>query len=41
MWDGTVDENWAREHHRLWLEREAARGRVAPPPPAAHVQAAE
>jgi len=41
MWDGTVDENWAREHHRLWLEREEARGRVAPPPPAAHVQAAE
>jgi formate dehydrogenase subunit gamma len=41
MWDGTVDENWAREHHRLWLEREAARGNIAPPPPAAHVQPAE
>jgi len=41
MWDGTVDENWAREHHRLWLEREQARGRVAPPPPAAHVRPAE
>jgi formate dehydrogenase subunit gamma len=41
MWDGTVDENWAREHHRLWLEREQARGRVAPPPPAARVQPAE
>jgi formate dehydrogenase subunit gamma len=41
MWDGTVDENWAREHHRLWLEREHARGRTAPPPPAGHVQPAE
>jgi formate dehydrogenase subunit gamma len=41
MWDGTVDENWAREHHRLWLEREAARGNIAPPPGAGHMQAAE
>jgi formate dehydrogenase subunit gamma len=41
MWDGTVDENWAREHHRLWLEKEAARGHIAPPPPGARVQAAE
>jgi formate dehydrogenase subunit gamma len=31
MWDGTVDVNWANEHHRLWLEREERRGRVAPP----------
>ena len=21
MWDGTVDVNWAKEHHSLWLER--------------------
>jgi formate dehydrogenase subunit gamma len=28
MWDGTVDTNWAKEHHSLWLEREAAKGRV-------------
>ena len=25
MGTGTVDENWAREHHRLWLEEEKAR----------------
>jgi formate dehydrogenase subunit gamma len=25
MGEGTVDENWAREHHPLWLEQERAR----------------
>jgi formate dehydrogenase subunit gamma len=25
MGDGTVDVNWAREHHALWLEQERAR----------------
>ena len=25
MWSGRVDRNWAREHHRLWLEEAAAR----------------
>jgi formate dehydrogenase subunit gamma len=25
MGEGTVDVNWAREHHALWLEQEAAR----------------
>ncbi|MDP2410690.1 MAG: formate dehydrogenase subunit gamma [Pseudolabrys sp.] len=25
MGTGTVDENWAKQHHRLWLEEEAAR----------------
>jgi len=25
MGEGTVDVNWAREHHRLWLEQEMAR----------------
>ena len=29
MWDGTVDVNWAKEHHSLWLEQEAAKGRIA------------
>lgn len=24
MWTGTVDENWARAHHSLWVERPAA-----------------
>jgi formate dehydrogenase subunit gamma len=40
MWDGTVDVNWAKEHHRLWLEQEEARGRVAATPDA-RMQAAE
>jgi formate dehydrogenase subunit gamma len=31
MWDGTVDVNWAKEHHSLWLEQQAARGKVIPP----------
>jgi formate dehydrogenase subunit gamma len=31
MWDGTVDANWAKEHHSLWAEREAAEGRITPP----------
>ena len=25
MGEGTVDVNWAKEHHRLWLEEEMAR----------------
>ena len=25
MGEGTVDVNWAKEHHRLWLEKEMAR----------------
>jgi len=25
MGEGTVDVNWAKEHHRLWLEQEMAR----------------
>src|SRR2546428_3398354 len=28
MWDGTVDVNWAREHHSLWLRQEAQAGRL-------------
>ena len=32
MTDGTVDENWAKQHHSLWLEEEKAKGHapVAP-----------
>jgi formate dehydrogenase subunit gamma len=26
MGTGTVDVNWAKEHHPLWLEEEQARG---------------
>jgi formate dehydrogenase subunit gamma len=25
MGSGTVDVNWAKEHHSLWLEQEKAR----------------
>jgi formate dehydrogenase subunit gamma len=28
MWDGVVDENWAKQHHSIWYEREAAKGNV-------------
>ena len=28
MGSGTVDLNWAKEHHSLWLEEEGARGRT-------------
>jgi len=31
MGDGTVDVNWAKQHHDLWLEEEAARARQHPP----------
>jgi formate dehydrogenase subunit gamma len=41
MWDGTVDVNWAKEHHSLWLEHEVAKGRAAPPPPEGHMAPAE
>jgi formate dehydrogenase subunit gamma len=29
MGKGSVDVNWARQHHSLWLEKEAKRGRVS------------
>jgi formate dehydrogenase subunit gamma len=41
MWDGTVDVNWAKEHHRVWLEKETAEGHVAAPPPKGKMQPAE
>jgi len=28
MVDGTVDENWAKQHHSLWLEEEKAKGQA-------------
>jgi formate dehydrogenase subunit gamma len=40
MWDGTVDLNWAKQHHSLWVEREAAKGHVTPSPRGS-MQAAE
>jgi formate dehydrogenase subunit gamma len=33
MGTGSVDLNWAREHHGLWLEDEVANGRMPSPPP--------
>jgi formate dehydrogenase subunit gamma len=41
MWDGTVDANWATEHHRLWAEKEAAAGHITAPPAQGTMQAAE
>ena len=29
MWDGTVDLNWAKEHHSLWLNEEERKGEIA------------
>jgi formate dehydrogenase subunit gamma len=34
MGKGEVDVNWARQHHSLWLEREAKKGRVRGAAPA-------
>jgi formate dehydrogenase subunit gamma len=34
MGTGEVDENWARQHHSLWLERERQRGRAGGVAPA-------
>jgi len=31
MGEGTVDVNWAKEHHSLWLDKATARSRSAPP----------
>jgi formate dehydrogenase subunit gamma len=41
MWDGTVDLNWAKEHHRLWVEKEMSKGEPSAPPPKGRMQAAE
>jgi formate dehydrogenase subunit gamma len=32
MWDGTVDLNWAKEHHDLWLEHEGGKAGAGMPP---------
>ena len=41
MWNGTVDVNWAKEHHSLWLAQEEAKGRVSGLPPEGRMQPAE
>jgi formate dehydrogenase subunit gamma len=41
MWNGTVDVNWAKEHHSLWLAQEEAKGRVSGLPSEGRMQPAE
>jgi formate dehydrogenase subunit gamma len=42
MWDGTVDVNWAKEHHDLWYAREVEKGHApAQPPERGRMQPAE
>jgi formate dehydrogenase subunit gamma len=41
MGTGTVDENWAEQHHSLWLEEEKAKGNVGAAPPSGRMQPAE
>jgi formate dehydrogenase subunit gamma len=41
MGTGEVDENWARQHHRLWLEQEQARTGPAERQPQPHATPAE
>ena len=40
MGDGTVDVNWAKEHHSLWAEKEVAKGNITASPEGT-MQAAE
>ncbi len=30
MWDGTVDVNWAKEHHSLWIDQETRKDEIVP-----------
>jgi formate dehydrogenase subunit gamma len=41
MRTGSVDLNWAKEHHELWLRDEIAKGRKPMPPPEASGSPAE
>ncbi len=41
MGTGTVDENWAKQHHSLWLEEEQKKGNVTATPPSGRMQPAE
>jgi formate dehydrogenase subunit gamma len=41
MGTGSVDFNWAKEHHALWLKDEIAKGHVPKPPPRASASPAE
>jgi formate dehydrogenase subunit gamma len=42
MGSGTVDVNWAKQHHSLWLADQEAKGRIKDgAPPAGQMQPAE
>jgi formate dehydrogenase subunit gamma len=41
MGTGTVDLNWAKQHHSKWVEEEVAKGRGAAPPSGAATTPAE
>ena len=41
MATGSVDLNWAREHHALWLQEEIAKGEVPNLPPRSSASPAE
>ena len=41
MGTGTVDLNWAKQHHSTWVEEEVAKGRGAAPPSGAAARPAE
>jgi formate dehydrogenase subunit gamma len=41
MGRGSVDLNWAREHHALWLQDEIQKGHVPGPPPVQSARPAE
>ena len=41
MGTGTVDLNWAKQHHSTWVEQEVAKGRAAAPPKGAAATPAE
>jgi formate dehydrogenase subunit gamma len=41
MGSGQVDENWAKEHHAIWAQKELAKGRVTEPPAGARAAAGD
>jgi formate dehydrogenase subunit gamma len=43
MGSGSVDVNWAKQHHSLWLADQEAKGQIkgGAPPAAGHMQPAE
>jgi formate dehydrogenase subunit gamma len=41
MAEGTVDLNWAKEHHSLWLEKELAQSRTGAAQPQPTIVAGE